>query len=210
MVTKRAPNRSSSANMLGFPAMTEAPSDASVELIVRAQGGDEGALDRLLERYLPRLRRWATGRLPASMRTLLDTGDLVQDAVVNALKHLDTLQVKNEGALFAYLRQAVNNRIIDLYRRRSRRPERQELPLDLVSSETSPLEAAIGHQALERYEQALARLTDDDRQSIVLRVELGLDYAAVAAAMQKPSAAAARMACGRAIGRLAQEMRRIG
>ena len=190
--------------------MADHQSDASVELIVRAQAGDDLALEHLLERYLPRLRRWASGRLPASMRTLLDTGDLVQDAVINALKHLDTLQVRSEGALFAYLRQAVNNRLVDLYRRKARRPERLELPADLTSDGQSPLEEAIGSETLDRYERALASLSEDDRQSIVLRVEMGLDYAGVAAAMHKPSAAAARMACGRAVGRLAQEMRRVG
>jgi RNA polymerase sigma-70 factor (ECF subfamily) len=191
-------------------AMTDPQPDASIELIVQAQSGDDDALNRLLDRYVPRLRRWASGRLPSSMRTMLDTGDLVQDAVVAALRRLPTIDVQHEGALFAYLRQAVNNRIIDLYRRKQRWPERQEMPVDAESHETSPLDAAMRAEDVERYEQALARLGDDDRQLIVLRVEFGFDYAAMAAAMNKPSAAAARMACTRAIGKLAQEMRRVG
>jgi RNA polymerase sigma-70 factor (ECF subfamily) len=191
-------------------AMSDPQPDASIELIVQAQSGDDDALNRLLDRYVPRLRRWASGRLPSSMRTMLDTGDLVQDAVVAALRRLRTIDVQHEGALFAYLRQAVNNRIIDLYRRKQRRPERQEMPLDAQSDETSPLDAAMRAEDVERYEQALARLSDDDRQLIVLRVELGFDYAAMAASMNRPSAAAARMACTRAIGKLAQEMRRVG
>ena len=36
--------------------------DSSVELIRRAQAGESDALSRLLERYLPELRRWAHGR----------------------------------------------------------------------------------------------------------------------------------------------------
>lgn len=195
--------------MQRFTAMSDLQADASSDLIAKAQSGDDEALNRLLDRYVPRLQRWASGRLPSSMRTMLDTGDLVQDAVVNALRRLPTLDVQHEGALFAYLRQAVNNRIIDLYRRRQRRPDRQEMPFDIVSDETSPLEAAMSAEDADRYEQALSRLSDDDRQLIVLRVELGLEYAAMAAAMNKPSAAAARMACTRAIGRLAQEMRRV-
>lgn len=190
--------------------MTEPRSDASVELITRAQSGDKDALERLLERYLPRLRRWASGRLPASMRTLLDTGDLVQDALINALRRLNTIDIAHEGALFAYLRQAVNNHIIDLYRRKARRPERQDVSehLDIVANEPSPLEYAIGAEALERYEDALSRLAENERQLVILRIELGLDYASIAEAMNKPTPAAARVACGRAIGQLAQEMRR--
>lgn len=200
----------SSVNMLPSTPMTDVQSDASIALIARAQSGDDDALNRLLDRYVPRLHRWASGRLPSSMRTMLETGDLVQDAVVSALRRLRTIDVQHEGALFAYLRQAVNNRIIDLYRRKQRRPDRQDMPVDVVADDTSPLEAAISAEDAERYEQALSRLNDDDRQLIVLRVELGLDYAGIAAAMNKPSAAAARMACTRAVARLAQDMRRVG
>jgi RNA polymerase sigma-70 factor, ECF subfamily len=194
--------------MLQIQPMTDPSSESSVDLIVKAKGGDHEALERLLGRYLPRLQRWASGKLPSSARTMLETGDLVQDAIIRALPHLKALDVRHEGALVAYLRQAVNNRIIDLYRSRARRPSREEMPEDLVADDTSPLEAALGIEAVERYEQALAGLSDDDRQAIVMRVELGHDYEAIASAMHKPSVAAARMACTRAVARLAQAMRR--
>src|SRR6185436_9778066 len=109
-------------------AMPGVQGDSSVELLLKAQSGDAEALEWLLARYLPRLQRWASGRLPSALRTMLDTGDLVQDAVINALRHLDTLEIRTEGALQAYLRRAVNNRIVDLYRRAARRPSREELP----------------------------------------------------------------------------------
>jgi RNA polymerase sigma-70 factor (ECF subfamily) len=188
--------------------MTDVKADSSVELLLKAQSGDGEALNGLLTRYLPRLKRWASGRLPAGVRTMLDTGDLVQDAIINALRNLNTLEIRTEGALQAYLRRAVNNRIIDLYRRAGRRPIREEMPQDAVSMATSPLEAAIGAEAVESYERALATLKDEERQAIVLRVELGLDYEEMATQLGKPSAAAARMAVSRAIARLADEMRR--
>lgn len=187
--------------------MTDVGVDSSVELLVRAQSGDGEALNGLLARYLPRLRRWASGRLPAGMRTMLDTSDLVQDAVINALRNLDTLEIRTEGTLQAYLRRAVNNRIIDLYRRAGRRPARQEMPENAASPAASPLEAAIGAEAVESYERALAALSGADQEAIVLRVELGLDFEEIATQLGKPSADAARMAVTRAIARLAAEMR---
>jgi RNA polymerase sigma factor (sigma-70 family) len=187
--------------------MTDVRMDSSVELLVKAQSGDGEALNGLLARYLPRLKRWASGRLPAGMRTMLDTNDLVQDAIINALRNLDTLEIRNEGTLQAYLRRAVNNRIIDLYRRAGRRPARQEMPEDAASPAASPLEAAIGAEAVESYERALATLSDADQEAIVLRVELGLDFEEIATQLGKPSADAARMAVTRAIARLANEMR---
>ena len=188
--------------------MDDHEAETSIALLAKAQTGDEDALNRLLARYLPRLQRWASGRLPLSARTMHDTGDLVQDAVVNALRHIDTLEIRNAGSLVAYLRQAINNRIIDLHRRAARRPGRVEIPEDQPGHMTSPLEAAIGAEALARYDAALERLDPDDRQAVVLRVELGHDYAEIADALGKPTAAAARMMVTRALARLAREMRR--
>jgi RNA polymerase sigma-70 factor (ECF subfamily) len=52
--------------------------EPTVALIRRVRDGDSVARDTLLKRYLPALRRWAHGRLPASARDLSDTDDLVQ------------------------------------------------------------------------------------------------------------------------------------
>jgi RNA polymerase sigma-70 factor (ECF subfamily) len=86
------------------------------------------------------------------------------------------------------------------------RPAAAEIDSQLPHDGTSPLEAAIGTQALERYEAALARLTDEEREAVVTRVEFGLSYAEVADALGKPSADAARMAVVRALVKLAREM----
>jgi RNA polymerase sigma-70 factor (ECF subfamily) len=51
-------------------------------------------------------------------------------------------------------------------------------------------------------------LKPEDRDAIVLRVELGLSHAEIAEAMGKPSVAAAHMAVSRALVRLAQQMAR--
>lgn len=191
----------------GLPIMPDVKIESSVDLLLKAQSGDQEALDLLLARYLPRLQRWASGRLPVSAREMFDTGDLVQDAVINALRHLNTLEIRHEGTVQAYLRSVVNNRIIDLYRRGERQPQREEFPENAAAQNTSPLEAAIGAEAIERYERALQRLRDEDREAIILRVELGFDsWDEVAVQLGKPSAAAARMAVKRAIARLAEEM----
>ena len=186
--------------------MSEPRVDSSVELLVKAQSGDDEALNRLIERYLPRLTRWASGRLPAGMRSMLDTNDLVQDAIVNALRNLNALEIRSEGTLQAYLRRAVNNRIIDLYRRAGRRPRREELPESAIAPGTSPLEAAIGAEAIESYERALEALSDEDREAVMLRVEFGYSFQEIADQLGKPSADAARMAVTRAIARLADQM----
>jgi RNA polymerase sigma-70 factor (ECF subfamily) len=188
--------------------MPEVKVDSSVELLRKAQSGDNDALNRLLTRYLPRLQRWARGKLPWGLRTMLDTEDLVQDAIINALPHLDKLEIRTERALEFYLQRAVRNRIIDLHKRARRRPARKEIPEHFAADDTSPEVAAIGAEALDRYERALASLKDEECQAIVLRVELGLDYKELAAQLGKPSSDAARMLVTRAIVRLADKMGR--
>jgi DNA-directed RNA polymerase specialized sigma24 family protein len=59
---------------------------------------------------------------------------------------------------------------------------------------------------MRRYEEALNRLREPDRELIVGRVELGLDYRELAALMNKPSLTATRVAVSRALLRLAVEM----
>ncbi len=77
-----------------------------------------------------------------------------------------------------------------------------------VDGAVSPLDAAIGQEAVDRYETALQRLNDEEREAIIARVELGMSFEEVAAALEKPSADAARKAVSRALLRLATEMRR--
>jgi DNA-directed RNA polymerase specialized sigma24 family protein len=74
----------------------------------------------------------------------------------------------------------------------------------------SPLEHAIGQQMTERYERALARLSPQQQELIVARVEMGCDYEELAESLGRPSADAVRKAAMRAVLRLAEEMARDG
>lgn len=181
---------------------------SSIELVRRAQAGDDQAIRLLCERYLPVLRRWATGRLPAWARGLLDTDDIIQDTLIRTMRNVKGFEPRHEGAVAAYLRRALDNRIRDEVRSTVRRPRVEEIQEAFPDPEVSPLEAAIGSEALRRYEKALDRLSEDDRELVVARVELGLSYGEVARATNRPSQDAARMAIGRALVRLASEMNR--
>ena len=181
--------------------------ESTLTLLTRAREGDVRALDDLLARYMPALQRWARGRLPASARDLADTSDLVQETLIQVFKKIEGFEYRGVGAFQAYLRQAVLNRIRNELRRAGRHPQPAALDDDEPDNGLSPLEAAIGAETVERYEAALQRLREDERELIVARLELGLTYAEMADALQKVSADAARMAVGRALVRLAEEMR---
>ena len=190
----------------GRPAGPQASLVATSELLLLARDGDHGARDQLLARYLPRLQRWASGRLPPYARSLLDTTDLVQETLLRTMQGLDRVEVRGPGGFQAYVRQAVLNRIRDQVRWASRRQGQEELSEDLSDSAPSPLEHAIGSAVLDRYERALAGLDQEDQELLHLRIELDFDYAEIAAMTGRPSRDATRMAVQRALARLAKAM----
>ncbi len=175
-------------------------------LLALVRQGDRDALERLFARCLPPLRRWARGRLPAAARGALDTQDLVQDTIVNSLRRLDRFDSRHEGALQAYLRQAVLNRIRDEARRFTRRPAAAELTDSYQSEAASPLDIAIGREGVARYEAALQQLRPADREAIIGRLELQYDYQELAVILGKPNANAARVAVTRALARLMEHL----
>jgi RNA polymerase sigma-70 factor (ECF subfamily) len=182
--------------------------DSTFQLISRARDGDQAAIERLFARHLKPLQRWASGRLPQWARDLTDTDDLVQDTLLQTFKRIGDFEPRRVGALQAYLRQAVLNRLRDELRRKSRRPNTTVLDGVEDLAARSPLEAAIGCRAVDEYEEALGRLTPEQREAIIARVELGYTYEELAQALGKPSAEAARKTARRALLRLAEEMHR--
>jgi RNA polymerase sigma factor (sigma-70 family) len=138
-----------------------------------------------------------------------DTDDLVQDALLQTLKRLGAFESRHPGALQAYLRQAVMNRMRDELRRQARAPGRADVA-DADVSARSRVEEAVGAETMAAYDQALRRLNPEEREAVIGRVELGLNYGELALALEKPTPDAARKTTQRALVRLAQEMEREG
>jgi len=178
------------------------------ELLQRAKDGDRSALEQVLQRYLPRLQRWASGRLPMHARSLLDTSDLVQETLIRTMEALDRIDVRAPGMFQAYVRRAVLNRIRDQVRYAGRRPGPGEVPPDLPDASPSPLELAIGADVLGQFERAMESLAEEDRVVLHLRIELDYDYDEIAVMTGRATRDAARMAVQRALTRLAREMGR--
>jgi len=184
------------------------PGEPSFEHLLGAlRRGDPMAREAIYRRLLPALRRWASRRLPAHARGLIDTDDLAQDALLRTVDRLETLDVDWPG-LVAYVRTAVLNRIRDEIRGVARRPADPASLDTVVDDGPSPLDQAIGAQAARRYEQALQELPERERSAVILRIELGFDFQAIADALEWSTSNAARMAVSRAIDRMATSMSR--
>ena len=180
----------------------------SRELLERARAGDERALSVLFRRNTAALLRWARGRLPRWARGVADTRDIVQDVLLQTFRRLEVFEDRGKGALQAYLRRAVDNRINDELRRVCRRPtaELADVLVNMPSSEPSPVQHATELEAEHRYKAALATLTVEERRLIVGRLELGYNYEQLAAITNRPTAEAARVAVRRAVEKLAKRI----
>ena len=175
----------------------------------RGRVRDLRGLAETLERLLPALSAWAHGRLPRRARRRLETGDLVQEAAVGALLHLDEDDLARPEGVEGYLRQSIRHRIVD----EIRRAERVELGSEAAPGEArergpSPLDGAIVAEERRRFRAALQRLDEDERILVVGRVDLELSYEELALATGRTTPDAARFATRRAVLKLAKEVGR--
>jgi RNA polymerase sigma-70 factor (ECF subfamily) len=193
-------------------AVATPPTDGetSFELVQRACAGDRDAEERICERYLPRLRRWARGRLPRGARPALQTDDVVQEVLSRAIRSFTTFAPRHEGSFPAYLRTILANKLRDLGRIDQRRPPptRLETGMDAPSPDLTPFDEAVGTENRARFEEAFDRLSPEDQELIFMRLELGYAYEEIAAMLGRATPNAIRIAARRAMLRLAKEMSR--
>lgn len=176
------------------------------DLLQGAKEGRREALEALLTRYRPRLERWAAGRLPMRARSLLDTGDLVQETLLRAIENIGSIEIRGPGGFEGYVRRGILNRIRDQIRWARRREGSETASESLADPAPSPLEDAIGADVVRRYEAAMERLSEEERQLLHLRIELDLGYEEITAMMGRSSPDATRMAIQRGLHKLAITM----
>ena len=192
--------KASSRRVFGLLAST------SLRLLRAAQQGRNSAADALFGRLLPSMTRWARGQLPRWARARMDTDDLVQEAFGAFFRRIEQVEPRRRGAIRTYLRQSIRHRIRDEIRRAGKVEVPMSEEAEWAADGKSPYSHALSAENLRRYRVALGRLSTDEQQLIVGRVELDYSYDQLALATGRPSRDAARMAVRRALLRLAVEM----
>ena len=186
-------------------------------LIEDARQAEPGALDRLLESYRNYLRLVARAGIAPALRGKADPSDVVQETLLRAHQHFDQFQGTTEPELAAWLRQILARNLADLvrrYRTAGTRGVAREQPLeDRLERSSQALGAMLatnGHspsQSAQRRElgvilaDALAELTADYCEVIVLRTLEGRSWDEVARAMGR-SPDAVRVLWTRALKKL--------
>jgi len=175
----------------------------SADLVRRAQKGDDLALNELLERYRPRLRRIVRIRLGAKLRGRLESMDIVQETYQVAFRKIADLQVHSQASILQWLSRIAEHKITDAndYFTALRRDARREEPIDGQPGESRatdrlPDEAESPSQQLERSEireildGCVEQLSEAQREVVILRDYCGGEWEFVAEEMESNAHAA--------------------
>ncbi len=154
-------------------AERSAPSLDSDGALVRAcQQGDREAFDRLVERYQRGIYRLCYRYVNQHE----DANDLAQEAFLKAWRAIGRFRGDSSFATWLY-RIAVN---ACLNHRASRRPIAQELPEALPDPGKGAEERVLHDDEAERVRQAVSRLPDKQRATLILKVYHELSHEEVA------------------------------
>jgi len=188
----------------------EHPLASTAHLFVRAQTGDGAARREILLRYREPLAHFLRGRLAPSARGELETADIVQEVLASALGQLERIEYRDLGSFWCYLRRIGINRILAVERKRGVRPAEghDSGVLDAAADDSGdgPLAVMQHKEAGAAFDAALERIPEPARGALLLRLELGLPYGTIASECGYSSADAARMAIGRSLAHLSQEL----
>lgn len=153
----------------------------TAELLREIRDGDRDAEQRLYERCLPALRRWAHGRMPRAVRDISDADDFVQATLLRALRHPHEFESSGSGSFLAYLRHILLNEVRTQLRRHRRRDDRADVDAcPPEGDDDSVIGNLVGRDRLRAYEEALAALERRQQELVVMRLEFSMSYAEIA------------------------------
>lgn len=199
--------------------MSDSPMQRTRRLIELAKEGDKAALEELSRTYSERVRRIVRLRMGRELRSKFESMDVVQDALICALRGLGTFAYTNEGDFTRWLSRIAENRLRDNLDKLNagKRDVRREIPLDMDGGDgqqsrawaVEPVETATPsmdaekHEQLDRLERAIDSLKPEYKELVVLTKLDGLSYKEAADRVGK-SPDAVRMLVCRAMALLSQ------
>lgn len=189
------------ARVEGHYARVIAALDDDASLVEAAQQGDQAALNSLLNRHYDRV--YAICRRLAGNDA--DAADATQEALLAIVRGLPRFDGRAKFSTWSY--RVATNACLDELRRRGRRPTPGLPEHETEAHLPEPDRPGIDDTVTDRLvlDDALRALPDEFRAPIVLRDQLGMDYAEIAATLEiPPGTVRSRIARGR--GRLAEQL----
>jgi RNA polymerase sigma-70 factor (ECF subfamily) len=176
------------------------------DLVERMRAGDAVAVHQFFEAVAPWLRRVARRSLSPSLRRVVDTEDVVSSTIRRAFEASHRVRLASEAGALAWLATIVRNRVRTLARRVTGPGGRPYTALPEPGlpdpAAVHPEQVAVHAEELARFHAALADLSPDERECVLLHDLKGLSHAEVAECLGRPGADAARKLHDRALARL--------
>ncbi len=143
-------------------------------LVLRCKQGSSDALRRIYEKYRDYLLILAV----ALCRNKNLAEDAVHDTFVSFAEKLEKFELT--GSLKAYLATCVANRIRDLMRNRQNKAVPLEDDYSATQDTSQPSHSIEYNEQLQQLSSALAKLTDEQREVIVLHIYSRMRFKAIA------------------------------
>ncbi len=184
------------------------------DLLRQMQAGNRRAFDQLFAEHRVYLRQFIELRLDHKLRARVDPSDVVQETQMEAYRRLEDYLERRPMPFRLWLRKTADERMQKLRRqhveaarravhRELRIPDQSSLQLaqQLFAPGSSPSRQLSRREVARRVSQAMAQLSEADREILMLRNFEGLSYEEVGFLMEIDPAAA-RKRYGRALLRL--------
>jgi RNA polymerase sigma-70 factor (ECF subfamily) len=188
-------------------------------LLGRARSGDEAATGALLESYEKYLKLLARVQIGRQLQGKVDASDIVQEAFLEAHRQIKIFRGNSEAELLGWLRAILAGQMAQMLRRylktkgRDVNMERelihqfeessQAMRVDFAASGSTPSQTASKREQAVLLAEALSQLSDDHRETIILRHLEHLSFKEVAARMGRSEDSVQKLWV-RALGNLRQ------
>jgi RNA polymerase sigma-70 factor (ECF subfamily) len=156
------------------------------ELLDRTEAGDQSARARLLSRHRQKLRNLIAVRMDPRLAARIDPSDVVQEALADADRRMSEYLPDRPLPFYLWLRELTLQRLVDLHRQHVRTQKRsvrreesrlsyfsddsiRQLAHRLVDPRSGPSSRMEKKFEVRRLHEALAELSERDRDVIVLR-----------------------------------------
>lgn len=183
-------------------------------LLERSQGGDREAFDTLFAMHRPFIRQVIEYRMAPALRQRVDASDLVQEAYMEAARRLPAFLADRRMPFRLWLRQIAFDRVLMVRRKHieaGKRAVGREMAIpdetsfllsrQVMAMGPSPSQAVMQDELAASVRSALVRLSDTDREVLIMRLLEGLSNSEIAEALQlEPTTVSKRY--GRALLRL--------
>ena len=182
-----------------------------------ATQGDRGALDQLLQRYLPQLHAFVHARLGKQMRARESSVDVVQSVCRELLSARESFAFRGEDRFRAWLFTSALNKLRERHRRMH--ADKRDVAREIAAADDeaflavahlmTPSQDAIGNETAVALRDSLEELDEDHREVVTLARLVRLPHRVIAEVMGR-NEEATRQLLARAMLQLARNLKRRG